>query len=175
MQRIPLLILAFIIGMTAAGISASPQEPVRQLSATELDMLNNHFEQCMNHKPCTAQQDLLILERMTEALRGELRHIEQACRATDYKKCFNPAADDVIQWYKLHDHIGEMAVILQRKYSVANKTGKQLNQIEPAAGADPYPNPYTDPDLEQDKRDQRDWWRGAGWVPPEEDNPYQKW
>jgi hypothetical protein len=175
MQRIPLLILTFIIAITAAGISVSPQETARPPSVAELDMLDNDFKQCMNHKSCTVQQGLRILDEMTDDMHGDLQRIEQDCKKTGYKNCFNPAAGDVIQWHKMHDRMGDMAGILEQKYTAANATGKQLNLIEPAAGPVPTPNPYTNPDHEELNKDKQDWWHGEGWTPPEEDNPYHKW
>jgi hypothetical protein len=175
MQRIPLLILTFIIAITTAAISALPQETARPPSAAELNKLDNDFEQCVNRKSCTAWQGLRILDEMTDNMRGDLRRIEQGCKKTDYKKCFNPAAGDVMQWHEMHDRMGDMAEILERKYATENASGKQLNLIEPSAGPVPNPNPYTNPDQEQLQENKRDWWHGEGWTPPEEDNPYHKW
>ncbi len=171
MERIPLLLLVLIVSTVAVDISAFPQDPGGQ----PLSSLDRRFEQCIRGTTCTTREGLRILGEMTDNMRGNLRRIDQACAKTDYRNCFNPDADDVVQWHKMHDQMRDLAAMLERRYTAAAPAhgGKQLNLIEPSAGPAPKPNPYTNPDEEQLQEHKEDWWQE--WTPPEEANPYHKW
>jgi hypothetical protein len=161
MQRIPLLILAFIIMIVAVKAPASQ----------ETSLLDRHYQRCMGKEPCTVREGLRVLDELTEASRKALRHIAQACVETEYRNCFNPATNDVADWHKVHVQMNNIAKSLEARYALAKAKSSSLDRIEPSAG----PNPYTNPDQEQLNENKQDWWQGGGWVPPQENNPYHKW
>jgi hypothetical protein len=169
MQRISLLFLTLIVSMAFS---------IHTFAAAATTSLDRRFDSCMSDKTCTTREELQILDALTDNMRSDLQRIDRTCMTTNYRNCFRPTMNGVIQWHKMHSRMHDMVQLLELQYTAGqtpptDKIGKQLNLIEPAAGPEPKPNPYTNPDQEKLENDKQDWWQE--WTPPDEANPYHKW
>jgi hypothetical protein len=183
MERIPLFLLCLTAVVVAVEISAFSQEVSSQPPTIAAAPLDKRVVQCINNELCTAQEQLRLLDELTSDMHSDLQRISRTCMRKEYKNCFAPATNDVVQWHKIHSEMRDLAKNLELQYtamardklrpSSTDTTGKQLNLLEPAAGPTPAPNPYTNPDQEQLQQNKQEWWQE--WAPTDEANPYHNW
>ena len=165
-----LLVLATVM-LGLSGISKAQDNS--QLLPSKSAGIEQRFQQCLS--ACTVQQQLQLMQDMTDDMGRTLRQINQTCKIMKYEKCISFQRNAVLRWHKMHRDANSLMHAMEAQYSLSalgqpiKNSAKDLNLLAPAAG----PNPYTNPDEEKLERQKGDWWQG--WSPPEEDNPYHQW
>lgn len=170
MERVPLLLLVLTIATIA--IFAFPQAQASLVSPP----IEKRVARCLQDH-CSMEERLKLMDELADDAHASVQHIHQICRKMDYKNtCFVPNNKAVIRAHRSLTYLSDILRAMELQYTAAHMDNfKQLDLIEPAAGPDPTPNPYTNPDEQDLRNDKRSWWKGEGWAPEDEANPYHQW
>jgi hypothetical protein len=170
MERAPLLLL--ILTIATIAIFAYPQAEASLVSPP----IEKRVALCLqNH--CTMEERLKLMDELADDAHASVQHIRQTCRKADYKNnCFDPNNKVAIRAHRSIAYLSDVLRSMELQYGASRMDNfQQLDLIEPAAGPDPAPNPYTNPDEQDLRQDKRGWWKGEDWAPPDEANPYHQW
>ena len=161
MKQIVLLMLAAIaLSMGHAAFAQNSAIPSEQ-----------YVGRCLADPDCTTQERLQIMADMSDRMRESVKRINQTCMDMKFKGCISRQHDEIENWHKMNDQMGDMMLAIEVAPSkMSRQKAEEMEKTEPAAGK---PDPYLNPDQEKIDRQKNQWW--PEWLPPQEENPYHKW
>lgn len=170
MERVPLLLLILTIAVIA--LFAFPQAQASPVTAP----MEKRVARCLQNN-CTIEEKLKLIDELSEDAHLCVQRLRQICRKMNYNKsCYDPNTNEAIRAHRSITYLSDVLRSMELQYTASRMDSfQQLDLIEPSEGPDPAPNPYTNPDEQDLRKDKHGWWNGEGWTPPEEANPYRMW